>query len=190
MPKTDASIAAARPRRSYNKLSERLRQFMEEGHFRDGDRLPPERALAETYRSEEVDGAHGEVVFGIVDGAFEDYPARRVVGREVGERDDIARGFRSSAHNRGYLYGERAVFPLAFPRSGGERADSVPAFEPVFFYKELRDVDGRTFQSVAVGGECYRAPQPVVEYVENPADAHEFFLFARGAEKFGENFPL
>ena len=125
-----------------------------------------------------------------MDGAFEDYPARRVVGREVGERDDIARGFRSSAHNRGYLYGERAVFPLAFPRSGGERADSVPAFEPVFFYKELRDVDGRTFQSVAVGGECYRAPQPVVEYVENPADAHEFFLFARGAEKFGENFPL
>ena len=49
MPKTDASIAAARPRRSYNKLSERLRQFMEEGHFRDGDRLPPERALAETF---------------------------------------------------------------------------------------------------------------------------------------------
>ena len=45
MPKTDSS--AGRPRRSYQKLTERLRQFMEEGHFRDGDKLPPERALAE-----------------------------------------------------------------------------------------------------------------------------------------------
>lgn len=41
MPKTDSS--AGRPRRSYQKLTERLRQFMEEGHFRDGDKLPPER---------------------------------------------------------------------------------------------------------------------------------------------------
>ena len=40
MPKTDSS--AGRPRRSYQKLTERLRQFMEEGHFRDGDKLPPE----------------------------------------------------------------------------------------------------------------------------------------------------
>ena len=32
-----------RPRR-YQKLSERLRQFMAENHFRDGDKLPPERA--------------------------------------------------------------------------------------------------------------------------------------------------
>ena len=49
MTKTDASLVAARPRRSYNKLSERLRRFMAEGKFRDGDRLPPERALAETF---------------------------------------------------------------------------------------------------------------------------------------------
>ena len=47
MPKTDSS--AGRPRRSYQKLTERLRQFMEEGHFRDGDKLPPERALAESF---------------------------------------------------------------------------------------------------------------------------------------------
>ena len=46
MPKTDSS--AGRPRRSYQKLTERLRQFMAEGHFRDGDKLPPERALAES----------------------------------------------------------------------------------------------------------------------------------------------
>lgn len=37
-----------RPRR-YQKLSERLRQFMAENHFRDGDKLPPERALAESF---------------------------------------------------------------------------------------------------------------------------------------------
>ena len=49
MTKTDASLVAARPRRSYNKLSERLRRFMAEGKFRDGDRLPPERTLAETF---------------------------------------------------------------------------------------------------------------------------------------------
>lgn len=47
MPKTDSS--AGRPRRSYQKLTERLRQFMAEGHFRDGDKLPPERALAESF---------------------------------------------------------------------------------------------------------------------------------------------
>ena len=44
MPKTDSS--AGRPRRSYQKLTERLRQFMEEGHFRDGDKLPPAAASA------------------------------------------------------------------------------------------------------------------------------------------------
>ena len=48
MPKTDSS--AGRPRRSYQKLTERLRQFMEEGHFRDGDKLPPGNgALAESF---------------------------------------------------------------------------------------------------------------------------------------------
>ena len=35
--------------RHYQKLSERLRQFMAENHFRDGDKLPPERALAESF---------------------------------------------------------------------------------------------------------------------------------------------
>ena len=49
MPKTEAAATAARPLRSYQKLSERLRQFMADGHFRDGDRLPPERALAESF---------------------------------------------------------------------------------------------------------------------------------------------
>ena len=47
MSKADSS--AGRPRRSYQKLTERLRQFMAEGHFRDGDKLPPERALAESF---------------------------------------------------------------------------------------------------------------------------------------------
>lgn len=35
--------------RSYNQLSERLRQFMAEGRFSDGDKLPAERTLAETF---------------------------------------------------------------------------------------------------------------------------------------------
>ena len=35
--------------RHYQKLSERLRQFMAENHFQDGDKLPPERALAESF---------------------------------------------------------------------------------------------------------------------------------------------
>lgn len=48
MTKPDLS-SAGRPRRSYRKLSERLRQLMEEGNFRDGDKLPPERALAESF---------------------------------------------------------------------------------------------------------------------------------------------
>lgn len=38
-----------RPRRSYQRLSERLRLFMAEGHFQSGDRLPPERTLAENF---------------------------------------------------------------------------------------------------------------------------------------------
>ncbi len=37
------------PPHNYRKLSERLQQFMEENHFKDGDRLPPERALAESF---------------------------------------------------------------------------------------------------------------------------------------------
>ena len=49
MPKIEASQTAAPPRRSYQKLSERLQRFMAEGKFRDGDRLPPERALAESF---------------------------------------------------------------------------------------------------------------------------------------------
>lgn len=49
MTKTADSLPAGRPRRSYTKLSERLRQFMEDGNFRDGDKLPPERALAESF---------------------------------------------------------------------------------------------------------------------------------------------
>ena len=36
-------------KRSYHQLSERLRQYMAEGHLRDGDKLPPERTLAETF---------------------------------------------------------------------------------------------------------------------------------------------
>ena len=47
MTKTDP--LSGRPHRSYQKLTERLRQFMAEGHFRDGDKLPPERALAESF---------------------------------------------------------------------------------------------------------------------------------------------
>ena len=49
MTKTVDSLPIGRPRRSYSKLSERLRQFMEDGNFRDGDKLPPERALAESF---------------------------------------------------------------------------------------------------------------------------------------------
>ena len=49
MPKTEDTPTAARPRRSYRKLSERLQQFMAEGNFRDGDKLPPERSLAESF---------------------------------------------------------------------------------------------------------------------------------------------
>lgn len=49
MVKTGAATPTARPLRSYQKLSERLRQFMADGHFHDGDRLPPERSLAESF---------------------------------------------------------------------------------------------------------------------------------------------
>ena len=49
MVKTGAATTTARPLRSYQKLSERLRQFMADGHFHDGDRLPPERSLAESF---------------------------------------------------------------------------------------------------------------------------------------------
>lgn len=47
IPKTDSSIG--RPRRSYQKLTECLRQFMKEDHFRDGGELPPGRAPTESF---------------------------------------------------------------------------------------------------------------------------------------------
>lgn len=37
------------PRRSYQRLAERLQRFMAEGHFCNGDKLPPERTLAESF---------------------------------------------------------------------------------------------------------------------------------------------
>lgn len=49
MSKTAVPFSSNRPRRSYQKLSERLRQFMAENHFRNGDKLPPERSLAESF---------------------------------------------------------------------------------------------------------------------------------------------
>lgn len=49
MPYSEPIITADEPRRSYQKLSERLRQFMANGHFQNGDKLPPERALAEAF---------------------------------------------------------------------------------------------------------------------------------------------
>lgn len=49
MSKTAEPFSSIRPRRSYQKLSERLRQFMAENHFRNGDKLPPERSLAESF---------------------------------------------------------------------------------------------------------------------------------------------
>lgn len=49
MPVTAIHREGASPCRSYQRLSERLRQFMAEGRFQSGDRLPPERALAESF---------------------------------------------------------------------------------------------------------------------------------------------
>ena len=49
MPTPETDQTAIRPRRSYHKLSERLQRFMAEGQFRAGDKLPPERALAESF---------------------------------------------------------------------------------------------------------------------------------------------
>lgn len=49
MPKTIPTASPIPKLRSYQKLSERLHQFMEENHFKDGDKLPPERALAEAF---------------------------------------------------------------------------------------------------------------------------------------------
>ena len=49
MPVTAIHREGASPRRSYQRLSERLRQFMAEGRFQSGDKLPPERALAESF---------------------------------------------------------------------------------------------------------------------------------------------
>ncbi len=49
MPKTATSSFAIPQQRSYQKLSERLQLFMEENHFKNGDKFPPERTLAESF---------------------------------------------------------------------------------------------------------------------------------------------
>ena len=49
MTATGIHKEGARPRRSYQRLSERLRRFMAEERFQSGDRLPPERTLAENF---------------------------------------------------------------------------------------------------------------------------------------------
>lgn len=44
-----AQINLSQPQRTYHKLSERIKAFIEEQAYRCGDKLPPERTLAETF---------------------------------------------------------------------------------------------------------------------------------------------
>jgi len=46
---TIAQTNLAHPKRTYNRLSERIHAFIEEQNYRSGDKLPPERTLAETF---------------------------------------------------------------------------------------------------------------------------------------------
>ena len=44
-----AQTNLSQPQRTYNRLSDRIRAFIEEQNYHCGDRLPPERSLAETF---------------------------------------------------------------------------------------------------------------------------------------------
>ena len=111
-----------RPRR-YQKLSERLRQFMAENHFRDGDKLPPERALAESFgvsRNSVREAIHALAERGLLESRHGDGTYVRVPDMEP-----LRSAILEAVDSEGHMFDEVMEAELAALRRTPEQLDRL-----------------------------------------------------------------